>query len=195
MNELFVIDAIVCVDPINVKSNSFNAKIAFDSGATNSIIGLNTVEKFNIKLEESEKLYKTADNTVKKLVGIAKICLFKIQDRSYLLDLVCIDHQEVDILLGLDWYEMTQAGIIPYKREIIFTNKKIHFTSNEEYSRKLRKYYKSLAARDIKIGKSTSSDSNKSSIESEVNALTTKFMSKRRGKKKKNRKLRLKYFV
>jgi hypothetical protein len=47
-DELFTIEGSVCADPMNSKSITFRAQLAFDSGATASIIGLRTVKNFNI---------------------------------------------------------------------------------------------------------------------------------------------------
>ena len=197
--ELFKIEGKVCVNPLKSNPVSFDAQLAFDSGATASIIGLRTVRNFNINLEESDKTYRTADNTVKNVEGVVKNCLISFKDRSYLLDLICIDHKEVDILLGLDWFEMTQAGIIPYRKEIVFTNDCRHYTKNRSYSKILRKKQKNdKYSYDILTG--TESDheedsygSNEDVMTKSVNVITakTKYFPKRRGK----RKFKIKYYL
>ena len=107
---------------INGIVNGKLLSIAIDTGPRKSIMGLNSAKKYGFIIEESECLMKTADGVIKKVCGIIFNCEVSVKGRTCELDLIVIDHQENDILLGLDWFHKTGASICPAENRLAFPN-------------------------------------------------------------------------
>ena len=89
-------------------------KLSFDSGATASIMSRKAVKKFNFKRFDSEVQIKTADNNISNVIGITESLTVNIKDIVITkLKFLIIDHEDHDVLLGLDWFNKTGVGIYP----------------------------------------------------------------------------------
>jgi hypothetical protein len=63
---------------------------------------------------------KTADNVVKTVIGITDRVKINIAGQECELELIIIEHKDHDVLLGLDWFEKSGAGIYPATKVIKF---------------------------------------------------------------------------
>jgi hypothetical protein len=107
-------------------------QLSFDSGATASIISADVVNKHGFKILSSDVKIKTADNTVKKVVGITEPLNIDIRGHSCILELLIIDHEDHDVLLGLNWFRETGAGLFPAERLLKFPGHNIYLVDNVE---------------------------------------------------------------
>lgn len=111
-------------------------RMAFDLGATTSIMSKRIAEKFNFKIIPSTARIQIADNTIVDVIGKTKNLDIDIEGNKCTLSFLVFDHREYDILLGLDYFRKTGAGIFPRERYIQFDKSavKIPITYEDEES-------------------------------------------------------------
>ena len=95
-------------------------KCGLDSGCTNSIMSYDTVIKHNFNILQSDCKIKTADNSVSTVIGKTEPLELKVHNTYAVLSFMVIDHKDNDILLGLDWFAQTGAGIYPGAKTLKF---------------------------------------------------------------------------
>ena len=88
-------------------------KCGIDSGSTTSILSWKTACKYHFKINASSCKIKLADNTLELVKGISDRLLIEVKGQKAYLRFLIIDHADHDVLLGLDWFEITKAGIFP----------------------------------------------------------------------------------
>ncbi|RNA01055.1 hypothetical protein BpHYR1_003769, partial [Brachionus plicatilis] len=88
-------------------------KIAFDCGATVSIISNKMIDKHVMETIPTNKKVKIADNSVLKIDKMTKKIEVNKSGHICFLEFWVIDNQENDALLGLDWFNLTGAGVFP----------------------------------------------------------------------------------
>ena len=98
------------------------SSIFFDSGATSSLIALRLVKQFQVEILPSSVQIKSANNEVNPVVGI------NIHNHFCDLPLLVMDLHDYDVLLGLNWFEKTKAGIFPAQRMLKFESEIINLT-------------------------------------------------------------------
>ena len=93
--------------------NSFEVTFSFDSGAVVSILSLRLARKLGIEVLKSNKSIKTATNEVSSVIG--ETSLMKVDIKGHCCDLpfIVLDMEDHDVLLGLDWFKESGAGIYP----------------------------------------------------------------------------------
>ena len=77
----------------------------YDSGATHSFIAYDCVEKLSLsvsRLFSSLSVDVPTDKPVTTRLA-CKDCTVVIDGRSFVVDLVCLPLQEIDVILGMDW--------------------------------------------------------------------------------------------
>jgi len=99
--------------------------IGFDSGATASVISKSTANRCGIKLNPSDLKVKTASGEVLEIAGITDPLIIEIRGHTCTLELMAIDHEDHDVLLGLDWFEITGAGLYPKVKTLRFPGETI----------------------------------------------------------------------
>ncbi len=139
--EINVIDTIFSLDQIkNYKmveiegkiDNKKVAKIGIDSGASCSIINADIANTLNIELFNSDFKIKTANNEIEGKKGKIQV---DIAGHICELELLVINHNDHDVLLGLDWFNATNAGIYPAANRIEF-NDSIIIKVNDRWIKK-----------------------------------------------------------
>jgi metal-dependent hydrolase (beta-lactamase superfamily II) len=100
-------------------------KIAFDIGATTSIMSERIVREHNIPLNDTHIKIKVADGREAKVIGITDGLKVKIKNHKTKLKFIVISHNEYDILLGLDYFNKTGLGIFPKHRLLKFPDEEI----------------------------------------------------------------------
>ena len=174
--ELFIIKTSVLVDPLSYEDQAprWIAETAIDSGATASIISYDCVKRNNIILSTSNLTYKTADNKINNVLGIVRNVLIKVEGKLSILDLVCIDHRDCDILLGLDWFKLTNAGVFPSLKKIVYphTDQNLNLEKNhKEYIELWKAEYKKNKKIINKL--QNNKDESDSENENEIDVLIT----------------------
>ena len=139
----------VCIlETINYNNNNNNGKlmvvkglvngikldIGIDSGATVSIMGKDTAKKHNFRMLFSDCKIKTANNAVRSVDGVTERLIVSIYGRECKMEFIIIDHKDHDILLGLDWFRLTGAGIFPSINLIRFPDEDVIVNRRRVYN-------------------------------------------------------------
>ena len=95
-------------------------KIGIDCGATHSIMNHMTAVRYNIEIHKCNNKVKTATGSVTHASGITKPIEIKLGNSDCMIEFIVFDHEDHDVLLGLDWFEKTNSGIFPSQRLIKF---------------------------------------------------------------------------
>ena len=110
-----------CIGKIDGKE----MKIAFDTGASSSIMSKRTAVTYGITVYESDTQIKTADERVSKAYGVTDNLQIDIEGNITYMKFVVIDHKEHDILAGIDWFILTKASIDPANKLLKFPKQKV----------------------------------------------------------------------
>ena len=124
---------------LNVNSNGVNSsipkcigkisgkemKVAFDTGASSSIMSKRTALTHGITVYESDTQIKTDDERVSKAYGVTDKLQIDIEGNIAYMKFVVIDHKEHDILAGIDWFVLTKATICPANKLLKFPKQKV----------------------------------------------------------------------
>ncbi|RNA00004.1 hypothetical protein BpHYR1_040294 [Brachionus plicatilis] len=105
-------------------------KIAFDCGQIVSIISNKMINKHVMETIPTNKKVKIADNSVLKIDKMTKKIEVNIKGHICFLEFWVIDNQENDPLLGLDWFNLTGAGVFPNQNTITFPSETIILDSD-----------------------------------------------------------------
>ena len=104
-----------CIPTVKGKINGIELKIGLDCGATTSIMNHMTAVKNNIKIHQSSHKIKTATGMISEASGKTSNLEVEIGGRKHELEFIVFDHNDHDVLLGMDWFELTGCGIFPSK--------------------------------------------------------------------------------
>jgi len=105
--------------------------MALDSGATASILSLNAANKFGLQIRNSDHSIRTASDEVIKVCGETDFLSVEIANRTCKLKFLVIPREEHDVLLGLDWFSLTNAGVFPGMGIIRFPGENVYVKTNE----------------------------------------------------------------
>ena len=97
-------------------------RVVFDIGATMSIISNRIARKYGFKINHSNAMIKVADDRIVKAVGMTDEIQVNVKNISCSLKLVVFEHNEYEVLLGLDFFNKTGVGIYPKQRLLKFPN-------------------------------------------------------------------------
>ncbi|CAF1017672.1 unnamed protein product [Brachionus calyciflorus] len=100
--------------------NGTPVKLALDSGAVESIISNKIVERLGLKIYESNVQVKTATDDVKKVLGETEEVNVEIEGHTCRMSFLVLDMEDYEVLLGLNWFEQTGAGIFPSEKILRF---------------------------------------------------------------------------
>ena len=95
-------------------------KCGLDTGATQSIMSHQTAAKYGFKILGSNKKIKTANNMISRVIGKTEVLDLEINKSVASLSFVIIEHEDHDILLGLDWFAQTNVGFYPNEKILKF---------------------------------------------------------------------------
>ena len=91
-----------------------------DSGATTSIMGWRTANKYGFTIFPSQVRIKSQDNKIERVKGIIKEARIEVEGRIGTIDLLVTNHEDYDVLLGLNWLVEMGARLIPREKRIAF---------------------------------------------------------------------------
>ena len=119
---------------INGFVENIPAELYFDSGATASLISSKLAEENGIPITPSDIQIRSANNSVDEVKGITPLLTIKVADHLCKLRLLVFDLGEIDILLGLNWFKATGAGLYPAQKLLKFDDITIqlHSINKEE---------------------------------------------------------------
>jgi len=102
--------------------NHLYARILFDSGATHSLVSSEFAMKLASKLDEMDiQLYvRTSLGTIYHINLIIRDYAINVEGKTLLADLVQLEMQEWDIILGMDWLANHKVTIVCEKNLITF---------------------------------------------------------------------------
>ena len=106
-------------------------KCGIDCGATSSIMSFETANKYNFKIFPSFCKVKLASSKLEYVKGITDCLLIDVKGHLAKLKFIVIDHNDHDILLGLNWFEITKAGVYPAIKMLKFPDQDIYLPDNE----------------------------------------------------------------
>ena len=108
-------------------------KASFDSGATASIISHEVTRKYSIKVLPSAIKVKTADNSINNVIGITEPLTIEVHGHICKLEMLVMDHEDHDVLLGLNWFVATGAGLFPAEKVLKFPGQKVHLDTDGKW--------------------------------------------------------------
>ena len=85
--------------------------VAFDTGASASIMSRRTAERHNLRVHASDTQIKTADERISQVFGVTDTLKLDIQGMVTFMKFLVIDHKDHDVLVGVDWFLLTNATI------------------------------------------------------------------------------------
>jgi hypothetical protein len=95
----------------------------FDTGVEISIMSHKIANKYNFKVYPTNIKVKTADNTITDAIGETDYLNIQIADSTCPIKFIVFDHDDHPILLGLDWFNISDASINPSRNTIHFNSK------------------------------------------------------------------------
>ena len=113
--------------------NNVKLKLALDSGATCCIISARVARLNNFKILASDTKVKVATNEIENVVGITEPMVIDVQGHSCILELYVINHEDHDVLLGLNWFMATGAQFCPSEGFLRFKSELVYLESEEKY--------------------------------------------------------------
>jgi hypothetical protein len=115
----------------DIRELYFNCVI--DTGANTSIISERVVEKWDIPIKKNEHVrVRQADGSYINTLGMTKpieLCVF---DSRVTMSFLVIPNTRHDILLGLDWQELTKCVLFPYNKSLRFVDKPDEYILSSE---------------------------------------------------------------
>lgn len=102
------------------KIDKFQIPVFFDTGAE---ISTKTAAKYNIQINPSDIKVKVADNTINDVIGKTNPLNVTLGDSYCNISFLVMEHDDHPILLGLDWFSMTDASLNPSQNTITFQRK------------------------------------------------------------------------
>ncbi|RNA35355.1 hypothetical protein BpHYR1_031093 [Brachionus plicatilis] len=88
-------------------------KIGLDSGATHSVMNHMTAISNKFEILRTYKRIKTATGIISEASGVTKPVEVDIGGNKCILEFIVFNHDDHDVLLGIDWFHKTRAGIFP----------------------------------------------------------------------------------
>ena len=108
-------------------------RLGIYTGCTSSVMNLSTAKKCGFKINKSSLQVKLANSQIMDIEGRTDLLPLTIQGYVTNLEFLIMDHDDHDILLGLDWFELTGAGMYPSKKELRFPSDKISLATNFQF--------------------------------------------------------------
>ena len=106
--------------------------VYFDTGADISIMSLATTNKYGFKSNPINMKLTSANNSVSKALGITD--LLKVQIASNLTEMkfIIMEHDAHPILIGADWFAITDAAFYPNGNLVMFPRKTLSLENDVE---------------------------------------------------------------
>ena len=96
-----------------------------DIGATRSILAARVARQHKLRILPETTKVRVADERVIESMGSTGLIKVNIQNHECLLDFIILEEMEYDELLGLDFFNKTEACIYPKRRILRFPNEDV----------------------------------------------------------------------
>ena len=106
--------------------------IVFDIGATMSILSERVAKKHGIKYFSDGTKVRLADDSLITVCGRTEPIEVNIRGNVCTLPMLVLKHKEYDVLLGIDYFNHTGAGIYPRQRIIKYNKREVHLNELDE---------------------------------------------------------------
>ena len=114
--------------------NGAKANCALDIGAVESIVSKRWVDANNIVINSSDVQIKTATNEITTVIGETNELIVDVEGHTCKLSFLILDMNDHEVLLGLNWFNKTGAGVFPADNVLRFPGKVIHLNKDFNYS-------------------------------------------------------------
>src|ERR1044072_3115956 len=93
-----------------------------DTGATHSFIALDCAKRLNLEISnmDGSMVIDTLASGSVTTSYVCRNCPVVIFDRGFVMDLVCLPLEQLDIILGMNWLEFNQVHINCFEKTVIF---------------------------------------------------------------------------
>jgi hypothetical protein len=106
-------------------------EMVLDTGASISIMSKEIAERHNFELFNSNIKIKSISGETIKPIGRTKEVNVKIDTNETKISFIVLESQEYDVILGIDWFNKTEAGIYPKAKKLHFPKNEIHDEEEE----------------------------------------------------------------
>lgn len=104
----------------NILISSHSGLVLFDSGATHSFISFSFVRKHLVTYSTLEEVICVETPVDKRTaILVCKSCPIEIEGWKFVTDLIILEMQDIDIILGMDWLRRHRTRIECYEKQII----------------------------------------------------------------------------
>jgi hypothetical protein len=107
-------------------------KLSLDIGAVESVISKGTVERLGLTVYPSEVQVKTATNEISNVLGETQKLCVNVEGHTCNISFLVLEMDDHDVLLGLNWFEATGAGVYPMEKILRFPGHTVHLSKNTE---------------------------------------------------------------
>ena len=120
--QLWIVQGNLRMWPDDNRELFFNCVI--DTGANTSIISQRVVEKWDIAIKKDENVrVRQADGSFIETLGMTKPIELRVFESKVTMSFLVIPNTRHDLLLGLDWQELTKCVLFPFKKSLRFIDK------------------------------------------------------------------------
>ena len=109
----------------------FLQNIVFDIGATKSIMSGRVLKTNKLQLKKTKTRIKMADGREAKVLGETNRLKLRIRDHEVRMEFTVIDNCEYDLLLGMDYFNITGLGIFPKERLLKFPDGYVYLDNKD----------------------------------------------------------------
>jgi predicted aspartyl protease len=121
-------DSLIYVTGTIYTDNKFNkCEMVLDTGSTSSGIAQKVVEKLKIPMKNNSKnsiSIKLADGTTAHCKMTEKVKII-VNGRECEIEFFIVPHNEIEILLGIDWMRAMEASVHPSSKQVLRFPEKI----------------------------------------------------------------------
>ncbi|XP_057443196.1 uncharacterized protein LOC130734935 [Lotus japonicus] len=102
--------------------NGIPLVVLYDSGATHSFIAVNLVKRLRLATQSLVRklIVSTPTGDTVSTTFLCKDCPLVIQDRNFVVSLVCLPLSQIDIIMGMDWLSANHVLLDCHRKIIIF---------------------------------------------------------------------------
>ena len=112
--------------------NGTKLKCGLDSGAAVSLLNENLANNMNIIGRNSNIVIRGIGNKETRGLKVADELSVEIQGHIVKMSFVLIKDEDIEVLLGLDWFEKSKAGIYPSSGILHFKDEEVHMLDKIE---------------------------------------------------------------
>ena len=110
--------------------NKIELEAIFDTGATQSVIPLEIVQKYKIPFNKSDITCHFGDGETRSIIGITEKLEVIVHGSYTTLEFLILPRKTT--LLGYDWFCSTQSTVFPHNKSLLFEKRHIYLDNRED---------------------------------------------------------------